>query len=99
MLSVNQLNAQIKLTEVWRALKDPNHPLKIEKVVQGTSNCLIRAVTNGDLKELGKTTLVQSTFISDASKVWNKCPNSIKECDSLWKAKKTIKTFVQTLPI
>ena len=32
MLSVNQLNAQIKITEIWKAMHDPNHPLKIQKV-------------------------------------------------------------------
>ena len=99
MLSVNQLNAQIKITEVWKALNDTNRPLKVEKVVQGKSNCLTRAVATGNLKEFGKTSLVQSTFLSDASKVWNKCPNSIKECDTVWKAKKSIRTFVQSLPI
>ena len=29
MLSVNQTNAQIKITDVWKALHDPYHPLKI----------------------------------------------------------------------
>ena len=61
--------------------------------------CLTRSVANGDLKEFGKTEIVHSTFLSDASKVWNNCPTEIKDCDTLWKAKKTIKSFVETLPI
>ena len=62
MLSVNQLNAQIKLTEVWKAKHDSNQPLKIEETVHDISTCLTRAVANGDLKEFGKSTILQSTF-------------------------------------
>ena len=31
MLSVNQLNAKIKLQEIWKAINLPDYPLKIEK--------------------------------------------------------------------
>ena len=99
MLSVNQLNAQIKLTEVWKAKHDSNHPLKIEETVHDVSTCLTRAVANGDLKEFGKSTILQSTFLRDASKAWNNCPKDIKECVTLWQAKKAIKRFVVNLPI
>ena len=99
MLSVNQLNAQIKLTEVWKAMQDQHHPMKIEKVIHGDSACLTRSVMKGDLKEFGKTEMVQSTYLSDASKVWNKCPININESLTLGVAKKTIKAFVSTLPI
>ena len=51
------------------------------------------------LLNLTLTTILQSTYISDASRIWNKCPNHIKECDTLWKAKNSIKSFVATLPI
>ena len=99
MLSVNQTNAQIKITHVWKALQDPNHPLKIERVSHETTAYLTRAQANGDLKEFGKSNIVQSTFLSDACHIWNKCPRNIKDCDTLWKAKKTIRSFVATLPI
>ena len=99
MLSVNQINAQIKINEVWKALHVPNHPFKIEKVIHDNSTCVTRAEANGELKEFGKSVIVQSTFLSDASHVWNKCPSSIKDCDTLWKATKTIRTFVASLPI
>ena len=99
MLSVNQLNAQIKLTETWKAVHDSEHPLKIEKVKHDTLGCNTREVTKGDLKEVGKSNILQSTYLSDATRIWNKCPENIKMCDSLWKAKKTIRAFVVTLPI
>ena len=60
MLSVNQINAQIKITEVWKAMRDANHPLKIEKVAH--DSCTTRSVTNGDLKEFGKSIILQSTL-------------------------------------
>ena len=31
MLSVNQLNAQIKLTEIWKAVNNENHPISVKK--------------------------------------------------------------------
>ena len=80
-------------------MHDVNHPLKIVKLVHDESTCLTRSVTNGDLKEFGKTAIVQSTFLSNACYLWNNCPNNIKDCETLWKAKKAIKTFVSTLPV
>ena len=85
MLSVNQINAQIKLTEVWKAVNDPNHPLKIEKLTHVNANCLTRAVKNEDLKEFGKSSIVQSTFLSDA----------VKFGTTVQQALKTVKQFGQ----
>ena len=99
MLSVNQINAQIKITEVWKAMQDNLHTLKIKKVSHGNNPCITRAVTKGDLVEFGKTEIVQSTYLSDASKAWNICPDSVKLCKSLWPAKVAIRKFVETLPI
>ena len=45
------MNAQIKLTEAWKANNDTNHPLKFEKVI---NNCSTRAMTNGNVVEFGK---------------------------------------------
>ena len=99
MLSVNQLNAQIKISEVWKATNDSSFPLKIKCVSHETTPCVTRAVSNGLLVEFGKTDILQSTFLSDASKAWNKCPSSVTSCKTLWSAKKAIRTFVETLPI
>ena len=99
MLSVNQINAQAKIMEVWKATHDPDHPLKIERLVHDPKACVTRSVINGDLKEFGKSGLVQSTFLNDASKAWNNCPREVKDCDSIWKAKKAIKNFVEKLPV
>ena len=36
---------------------------------------------------------------NDATRAWNKAPNVIKNCNSLFSAKKAIKTFDMTLPV
>ena len=58
MLSVNKLNAQIKLTETWKALqgKTPN-PIQSLKITQLDDARASRSVTNGNLKELGTSIL------------------------------------------
>ena len=60
---------------------------------------LTRSVTNGDVLEFGKTELVQSTYLSDTCKAWNIVPQNIKDCKTIWAAKKAIKSFVADLPI
>ena len=37
--------------------------------------------------------------INDSANVWNAAPVIIKECKTLFAAKRHIKTFVKTLPI
>ena len=76
--------------------QDKDYPLKLKKV---TNDCHTRAITNGDMVEFGKSDLVKSSFLSDASKAWNKTPMEIKECNTLWSARKAIKSFVKQLPI
>ena len=99
LLSLNQMNAQIKITEAWKTSTLPDYPLKITNV-KNTDHCVTtRAVSKGDALEFGRSDLVQSTFLSDTSKAWNKTPNEINECKSVWSVKKAIKKFVTELPI
>ena len=85
MLSVNQLNAQIKITEAWKASKDDNHPIKFKKV---SNEWATRSISNGDLVETGKTDLVKALFISDASKAWNRKPITVKKLQYTMVSKK-----------
>ena len=93
------MNAQIKITEAWKASQDADYPLKIEKVKNPVECVKTRSITNGDVIVSGKSELVQSTYLSDTCRAWNKVPNVIKECKTIWSAKKNIKTFVANLPI
>ena len=91
MLSTNQINAQAKLTEIWKILN-------VQKQNR-EGPMLSRAASRGDLLVKGKTELRQSTFINDASKIWNNAPLTIKQSKTISSAKIEIKKFVKTLPI
>ena len=97
-LSVNQMNAQIKLSEMWKAVNVENYPVKINLVSRSDAVAHTRAVANGQITEDFCTTASQKTFLNDAKHIWNKVPNVIKECKTLLSAKKAIKCFVTTLP-
>ena len=84
MLSVNQINAQIKLTEMWKATNDSEHPFKIQKKSVGEDGRCSRSISNGMIKVTAASNLTQRTFINDGIKAWNLAPQGIKEI-KLWK--------------
>ena len=98
-MSVNQLNAQIKLLDMWKANNVENYPTKIQKMEQNDARSTTRAVTTGKLIEVGITTGTKNTFYNDGVKAWNKVNDKIKSCKSIWSAKKMIKLFVKNLHI
>ena len=99
ILSVNQLNAQIKLFDMWKASNVVDYPTKLKKVIANDDRATTRAVTNGNLVEEGVTIASKNTFYNDAIKAWNIAPLAIKSCKSIWSAKSEIKKYVKTLPI
>ena len=50
MLSVNQINAQMKLTEIWKAVNDIDHPFKIVKDTVNNEERVTRAMLDGSIK-------------------------------------------------
>ena len=99
MLSVNQLNAQIKLLEIWKSLNVDKYPLAIKLQSSDHAGVLTRADKQNRPCEVGKTSLTQKTCISDAIRLWNLAPDQIKACSSVGMAKDRIKKFVKTLPV
>ena len=99
MQSVNQLNAQIKITEIWKAVNKDNYPITVNKYSLGKDERLSRSKMSEKLVVTGHSDLVQSTFKSDTLNLWNNCPDSITKCTSLYSAKKAIKCFTKCLPI
>ena len=99
MVSVNQLNGQIKLLEIWKSLIIVDYPLDIQlqEIREGVATT--RAATRGLPCDIGRSQLTQSTCISDAIKLWNTAPTCITESKSLYQAKREIKKFVKSLPI
>ena len=90
MMSVNQINAQIKLSETWKAVNDEDHPFNLVKRESGPDVRSMRSISNEMLPVTVKsfTELSKSTFINDGIKAWNLAPVSIKECKMFASAKK-----------
>ena len=101
MLSVNQINAQIKLTEIWKAVNNVECPLNIIKMKDVLPERPLRSKneTENNLLEIGLSEISKKTFINDGVRLWNSCPSVIKQSKSLFTAKKEIKKFVINLPI
>jgi hypothetical protein len=99
MLSVNQIAAQIKLTEMWKASNDPKYPIKMKTRERQENAVETRSVTRGDLTEVGRSTRAKKSFIFDAAKVWNKAPEKIRTSKTLTTAKKAIREHCKSLPI
>ena len=84
MLSVNQINDQIQLTEIWKAVNNQECPLNITKMKEVAPDRPLRSknITENKLLETGKSVNSIKTFINDGVKLWNKCPTSIRQCDT-----------------
>ena len=99
MSSVNQLNAQAKLLEIWKALNVPKYPLSIQLQTDDHRGVSTRADCKGRPCEIGRTNLTQKTCISDAIKLWNLAPEIIKQSKNVAQAKTEIKKYAKTIPI
>ena len=99
MISINQLNAQIKLTEIWKAVNDEAHPFKIEVPKINLDERVSRGQLAGYIKSKASSNITKKTFINDSVKARNLKPNSLKMQTSIYGAKSDIKQFVKTLPI
>ena len=77
--------------EIWKALHIEHYRTKIKKVTANEDRSITRAETNGSLVEEVKSILAKNTFLNDATKAWNLIPDSIKNCKTIWSAKKAIK--------
>ena len=97
--SVNRLNAQVKLLEVWKSQNLDKYPLEIKKQTPSDSGVTTRAATKGKLIEVGRSITTKNTSISDAIRVWNLAPESVTESTSLCQVKNAIKAYVNLLPI
>ena len=99
MLSANQINAQVKLVEMWKWTNDPSYPIQCEKLEVSEGAWTTRAISRGDLRVQGSSLKSQSSFINDTNRAWNKAPQAIKNCKSLYSAKIEIRKFVVLLPV
>ena len=100
LLSVNQLAASIKITEVWKSLNVESYPIKLEPNISRItgSERIVRPGTTRQWNQDAKTTAEKESFSRSAAKLWNNLPIEIKNNKSLFTAKKAIKNYCKTLP-
>ena len=84
---------------MWKALNVPKYPLKIKQQSENHEGTRTRADVNKRPYDIGRSTLTKKTCVSDAIRLWNLSPDSIKESKTVYKAKTEIRRFVKTLPI
>ena len=99
MLSVNQLAATIKLTEVWKSVNVEDYPIKLIKSKESKSEREVRMGTRRQFDESAKRKVSKVSFVFDAARLWNQAPQAINNCNSLKSAKRAIKSYCKTLPI
>ena len=99
MLSVNQINAQMKLSEMWKAVNDEDHPFNLVRREIGQNFRSMRSISNKMLPVQSFSELSKNTFINDGIKAWNLATPKIKMCMTYASAKTEIKKFVKSLPI
>ena len=64
MMLVNQIIAQIKIQEVWKAWKEEKYPVSIKRQTTNSFMTSTRASTSGRLIELGKCLVSQKSSIN-----------------------------------
>ena len=101
MLSVNRINAQVKITEVWKALNiDPKeNSFKTSLPNTNHDERILRSNSNGQLTITGSSQGTLNSYKNDSKKVWNNTPSEITKFMALHPPKQMIKKFVNTLPL
>jgi hypothetical protein len=95
MMSVNQIAAQIKLTEMWKALNDSQYPLRVEQKSDKEDGIGTRSMTRGDLIEFGSSTHSKKSFMGSSTRLWNVAPEEIKKVLSFKKQRKSSRPIVK----
>ena len=74
-------------------------PLKITKPLKDNPSRM-HSTRNGNMLEMkGKSEIVFGTFINDGIRLWNNAPLEIKNCASIFTAKRLIKAYAESLPV
>ena len=87
------------MLEIWKAINIANYPLQIKLNSVKNLGAATRAACKGVPIEVGKTTLTQKSSVSDAIKIWNVAPSLIKDCTTVYQAKKEIERYAMSIPI
>ena len=78
LLSVNQMNPQIKLTEGWKISNIDNYPTKWALKSTTEDERTTRATSSNKVHESAKSKTTQSAFNNDAKNCETKLPRALK---------------------
>ena len=101
LLSVNQLSAQIKLQEVWKAVHIEKYGVSLDpySAHQDVSGRVLRPQPNRIFNDTTRLVLAEHSFHVDAAKLWNTAPINVTNASRLRMAKKAILEHVLNMPI
>ena len=101
LVSVNQLAASIKLSEVWKSINMKDYPIQLEPNVIGKpeSDRIVRITTSRLWNQDARSSAEKESFSRNAAKIWNAAPMAIKNAKTLATSKNEIRKFVKLLPI
>ena len=94
-LSINQLVAEVRLKEVWKALNTESSLSGLFEKVEGPT----RASASNKIKVGMNSQLRENSFVYPTVKLWNRAPDSVRLANTELKAKREIRQFVRTLPL
>ena len=99
--SVNQISAEIKITEAWKIMNIIDYPITLEEnnPNRNTGDREARNTTQREWKEHSKHKASSESFTVDTARLWNKVDTEIKTAQSLGIAKSLIKKYCKTLEI
>ena len=101
LLSVNQLAAQIKLQEVWKAVHVDNYGVIMDpyRIHKDTSGRETRPQAGRIFNDTTRLALADNSFHIDAAKLWNAAPYDVITAPTISIAKTAILKHVKHLPI
>ena len=101
LLSVNQLAAQIKLTEAWKSVHLEGYAIVLEPYNKNRplNNHELRIQSNRVFNDSAKSKMASHSFNVDAAKLWNLAPTSVTNATTLIIAKRAINLLVKSFPV
>ena len=98
-LSLNQMSAEVRLIEVWKALNVEDYCLKdiFQRVESAKTN--VRSSGKNRIKSTFKSKLRENSFHYPSVRLWNTAPTEITCATTESAARRAIKKYVLTLPI
>ena len=105
LLSVNQLAASIKLSEVWKVINVKDYVISLDPYKSkqpdniATTDHDLRPQPNRIFDDNSRLKVSKQSFNVDAARLWNLAPIQVKSAPTLNAAKTAILKHAKTLPI